>query len=91
MSDIQDKLTEKDLQMVHYKERAVISERRYSQEILRIEEKNDSAENRIRELEVDLEAKEREVQSVSVNCHRMYIRICSCTLLFILLLCGVNV
>ena len=68
MSDIQDKLTEKDLQMVHYKERAVISERRYSQEILRIEEKNDSAENRIRELEVDLEAKEREVQSVSVNC-----------------------
>ena len=66
MLDLQASLDERSCEVQHFEELVHHWERRHSEELLKCEEKTGTAEQRIRELEVDLDAKERELSSVSV-------------------------
>ena len=65
MLDLQASLDERVCEVHHFEAEVRHWERRHSEELLKCEEKTDNAEQRIRELEVDLDAKGRELASVS--------------------------
>jgi chromosome segregation ATPase len=67
--DLQASLDERVCEVHHFEAEVRHWERRHSEELLKCEEKTDNAEQRIRELEVDLDAKGRELASYQEKLH----------------------
>lgn len=61
---LQDSLNESECRLRQQQDEVVQRDKRHSEELWQCAQRSDSAEERMRELQVDLGAKERELQSV---------------------------